>query len=258
MGYLPALAHILVISLVIGRSSVPNPPANRVFPACNRDDGPPNGRPAGSPDPGTPADEPSETLIHLGPSDAIRWGSGSEYGVVLVHGAIYDAASWRPQARVIAEHGMTVLAVEQITPPAVVAAVDYLHTSRGTGRVAIIGASAGVPAAIAAAAARPDVVDQLVILAGTGNVETLGPLPTLFIASEGDRLSPVMRRFAEQAPGDDNLALILPGDAHAQAIFTTDHGPRLMAVVLERLEKHRSHSASSRVPEPWSEENGTV
>jgi hypothetical protein len=42
--------------------------------------------------------------------------------------------------------------------------------------------------------------------------------------------------MAESAPGSRNEALILPGDAHAQAIFETDQGERLMRAILERLE----------------------
>jgi hypothetical protein len=44
--------------------------------------------------------------------------------------------------------------------------------------------------------------------------------------------------MASEAPGEQNEALILPGDAHAQAIFQTEEGERLMQVILERLEEY--------------------
>ena len=43
--------------------------------------------------------------------------------------------------------------------------------------------------------------------------------------------------MAEEAPGDRNEVLVLPGDAHAQAVFETDQGERLTQAVLERLEE---------------------
>jgi len=47
-----------------------------------------------------------------------------------------------------------------------------------------------------------------------------------------------VRRMAEEAPGGLNEALILPGDAHSQALFQTEEGERLMRAILERLEEY--------------------
>jgi hypothetical protein len=44
--------------------------------------------------------------------------------------------------------------------------------------------------------------------------------------------------MADEAPGDRNEALILPGDAHAQAIFQSEEGERLTRAILERLERY--------------------
>jgi hypothetical protein len=44
--------------------------------------------------------------------------------------------------------------------------------------------------------------------------------------------------MADEASGDRNEALILSGDAHAQALFETEEGERLMQVILERIEEY--------------------
>ncbi len=46
-------------------------------------------------------------------SGDLTWGDGP-YGVVLAHGASFDAASWEEQAVRIADQGATVIAVESI------------------------------------------------------------------------------------------------------------------------------------------------
>ncbi len=45
----------------------------------------------------------------------LLWGKGV-YGVVLSHGAVYDAASWAPLASDIARDGMVALALEEVEP----------------------------------------------------------------------------------------------------------------------------------------------
>ena len=75
----------------------------------------------------------------------------------------------------------------------------------------------------------------MILLSGTGEVSGLGEYPKLFVASEGEGLAEEVCRMAERAPGSRSEALILPGDAHAQAIFGTDGGERLMRAILTRL-----------------------
>ena len=79
----------------------------------------------------------------------------------------------------------------------------------------------------------------MILLSGTGEVSGLGEYPKLFVASEGEGLAGTVRTMAEEAPGSRNEALILPGDAHAQAIFASDQGEKLMRTILERLEGNR-------------------
>lgn len=46
---------------------------------------------------------------------------------MLAHGAAFDAASWQDQAEAMADQGNSVLAVEDLTPEAMTAAVDRLR-----------------------------------------------------------------------------------------------------------------------------------
>ncbi|MGI9049359.1 MAG: hypothetical protein ACR2GU_08325 [Rubrobacteraceae bacterium] len=103
--------------------------------------------------------------------------------------------------------------------------------------MALIGASAGAGPVLEAAGTK-GVADQLILLSGTGDVSKLGKLPKLFVASEGEGLAPDARQMAKEAPGDRNQALILPGSAHAQAIFETDQGNRLLQRIIKRLHKY--------------------
>ncbi len=103
-----------------------------------------------------------------------------------------------------------------------------------------MGGSAGGSTVLRAAKENPGAANQLIILSAAGDVSGLGTEPKLFVASEGEsRLAEEARRMAQEAPGDRNEALILSGDAHAQAIFQTEEADRLMRAILERLEKYR-------------------
>lgn len=176
--------------------------------------------------------------ITVGDTEALVWGDG-DYGVVMAHGAIYDAASWKPQAQQIAQNGMVALAVEDTSANNLIAAVDYLKEERNVQDVALMGASAGASAALQAAEETSGVPDQLILLSGSGDVSGLESYPKLFVASEGEGLAEEVREMTEEAAGDQNKVLILPGSAHAQAIFETDQGGKLMQAILERLQKYR-------------------
>lgn len=164
------------------------------------------------------------------------WGEG-ERGAVLAHGAVYDAASWGDQAQRIAENGAVALAVEDTSAQTVAEAARYLEDERGVRDVTLIGASAGTGGVLGAAEENPRLAEGVILLSGTGDVSGLGEYPKLFVASENEGLAPEVRRMAEEAPGGRNEALILPGDAHAQAIFETDQGEKLVQAILELLEK---------------------
>ena len=165
------------------------------------------------------------------------WGEG-DYGVVMAHGAAYDAASWEDQAQEIAGSGIVALAPEKTSPENLLASAKYLREERGVQDVAFVGASAGGSAVLRAAEENPDAADQLILLSATGDVTGLGDEPKLFVASEGEGLAEEVRRMAGEAPGEQNEVLIVPGDAHAQAVFGTKEGDELMQALLKRLEEH--------------------
>lgn len=159
--------------------------------------------------------------------------------MVMAHGASYDAASWEKQGQKIAENGIVALTPEDISPGSLLASIEYLEEEHGVRDVALMGGSAGGSAVLRAANQNPEAADQLIILSASGDVSRLGAEPKLFVATEGEGgFAEEVRRMAREAPGDRNEALILPGDAHAQAIFRTEED-RLMRAILERLEEYR-------------------
>jgi pimeloyl-ACP methyl ester carboxylesterase len=170
-------------------------------------------------------------------TDAIVWGEGDK-GAVLSHGAAYDAASWESQGQTLGENGAAALAVEDTSPSNLRTAIRYLKEESGVESVALVGASAGARPVLEVGGEDPQKIDQLILLSGIGDVSGLGEYPKLFVASEGEEIAERVRQMADEAPGDRNEALILPGDAHAQAIFQTQEGERLMQVILERIEEY--------------------
>ncbi len=185
------------------------------------------------------------------------YGKGGR-GVVLAHGGRFNKESWEPQARTLAKAGFRALAIDfrgygQSRGPGqsqplgaplhfdVLAAVRYLRKT-GAKTVSIVGGSMGGGAAAdASIEAEPGEIDRLVLLAAWagGPPEKLKGRK-LFIVSRDDlgpgdkpRL-PKIREQYERAPDPKEL-LILDGSAHAQFIFATDQGERLMREILRFL-----------------------
>ena len=184
-----------------------------------------------------PESDTSGLWASVGDTWAIVWGEGDR-GVILAHGAAYDAASWEAQGQTLGEDGVVALAVEDVSPGSLRFAVDYLKEEYDVESVALVGASAGAGPVLQVAEEDPEEISQIILLSGIGEVSGLGEYPKLFVASEGEEVSERVRQMAEVAPGDRNEALILPGSAHAQAIFRTEEGDRLMQAILERLEEY--------------------
>lgn len=189
----------------------------------------------------TGSTEPESTTtgerVTVGNTEALIWGKGAR-GVVLAHGASYDAASWEPQGQTLADNGAMAVAVEGTSPQNLRAAISYLKRERDVEGVSLIGASAGAGPVLQVAGENPEEVNQIILLSGVGDVSQLGEYPKLFVASAGEGMAERVRQMASEAPGDQNEALIFPGDAHAQAIFQTEQGERLMQVILQRLEEY--------------------
>jgi len=122
----------------------------------------------------------------------------------------------------------------------VLAAVHYLKKT-GAKSVSVIGASMGAGAAgDASVASRQGEIDRLVFLgeAPYGAVEKL-KAPSLFIvarddsSADGPRLPRILAQY-EKAPEPKKL-IILDGSSHAQFLFQTDQGERVMQELLHFL-----------------------
>ncbi len=170
-------------------------------------------------------------------ADALRWGDGP-YGLVLVPDAGRDAASWDAVARVLAEEGMTVVAVDEAGAEMVEAAISQLQGD-GIERVAVLAAGAGSTAAFAVGVDQPDLVDQLIVLSARGNVSRLGVFPKLFVAAEDEGAAAEAERMTEDAPGDWNAVFLAPGDDSGQAILEGEGADAARAAIIQRLEERR-------------------
>jgi len=185
---------------------------------------------------------------------ADQYGTG-ENAVILAHGGRFDRKSWKPQAEAIAKAGFRVLAIDfrgygQTIPgtheedwksyPDVLAAVRYLHHA-GAKSVSVVGASMGGDAAgDADIESEAGEIDRIVFLAAEG-----GSAPErlkgrkLFIVSRDDRSGdglrlPGISENYRKAPEPKQM-IVLEGSAHAQFIFATAQGNRLMQEILRFL-----------------------
>lgn len=188
--------------------------------------------------------------------DADLYGNG-ERGVVLCHGGRFTKESWQAQAESLLRAGFRVLAfdfrgfgkshgpgdTDLDTAPMyldVLGAVRYLRTS-GAKTVSVMGGSfGGSAAADASIASRPGEIDRLILLAADGN----GPAeriksPLLVIVArddasgDGPRL-PHIRAWFDKAPEPKQL-IVVEGSAHAQFLFQTEQGDRIMKEILRFL-----------------------
>lgn len=183
------------------------------------------------------------------------YGSSSR-GLVLAHGGRFNKESWKDQATVFANAGFTVLAIDfrgdtvnkDGTPSAegsdadnaadVLAAERYLH-SLGIKSVSAIGGSLGGDAVGEAdAQANKGEFDRVVFLASNGgdHPEKLTGRKLYIVASDdksGDGLRlPGIRAHYARAPKPKKL-VIVEGKAHAQYLFATSEGPKVMKEILE-------------------------
>ena len=181
------------------------------------------------------------------------YGEGDR-GIVLAHGGRFNKESWEKQAHTLASAGFRVLALdfrgygksrgpgdsEPMSAPLhldVLAAVRYLRKT-GAKSVSVVGGSMGGGAAgDASIASQPGEIDRLVLLGATlnGPAEKLKS-STLFIVArddaneDGPRLPKIREQYGK-APQPKNL-IILDGSAHAQYLFETDQGERVMREIL--------------------------
>ncbi len=191
-------------------------------------------------------------LIH-----ADLYGKGAR-GVVLAHGGRFDKESWGPQATALAAAGFRVLAIDfrgygesrgpgQADPLSaplhldVLAAVRYLRRTAAKSVSVVGGSMGGAAAAEASILAEPGEIDRIVLLAASagGRPERIKGRK-LFIAARGDTTAtgaPRLVRIREQfeKTTEPKELVVLEGSAHAQFLFQTDQGERLLREILRFL-----------------------
>lgn len=186
------------------------------------------------------------------------YGKGKR-GVVLAHGGRFTKEGWDKQARTLVKAGFRVLAIDfrgrgqsRGGPHAkdpydgvhfdVLSAIRYLRKT-GAKTVSVVGASfGGSAAAEASIEAKPGEIDRIILLAHSpiDKPEQIKGRK-LFILTRDDfsgdnkipRL-PKIRDQYERASGPKEL-IILDGSAHAQFVFETEQGERLMQEILRFL-----------------------
>jgi len=183
------------------------------------------------------------------------YGKGDR-GVVLAHGGRFTKESWKMQAQALAAEGFRALSIDfrgegqsrggQKDQPLdeagyldVLGAIHYLRKTGATS-VSVVGASMGGDYAAEAAEAEPAEIDRFVLLAaGAYTPLTKMKGRKLFIVArddanaEGLRL-PRIRAQYEKALEPKEL-IILEGSAHAQLLFQTDQGERVLREILRFL-----------------------
>jgi pimeloyl-ACP methyl ester carboxylesterase len=197
------------------------------------------------------AEDPRETSFSTSDGGVIfgnLYGGGS-HAVVLAHGMVFNKESWDAQARKLAAAGFQALAIDfrgygkstggsqgKALELDVLAAIEYLR-QQGAERISVVGGSmGGAASAKAATLAAPGSIDALVLMAPAGVAEP-GKLQgrKLFIVSRGDSFySGVVEDHAKAA--DPKKLIVLEGSAHAQHIFKTDQGDRVLADILDWLQ----------------------
>ncbi len=185
------------------------------------------------------------------------YGAG-ERVVLLAHGGRFTKESWAKQAPVLVKAGFEVMAIdfrgrgrsngpggmeasdEQLEMD-VMAAVRYLH-AHGAKSVSIVGGSMGGAAAgDASIMSNPGEIDRIVMLGAAPNLPADKlKSPALFIVArndtsgDGPRLPGIQKQF-DKAPEPKKL-VVLEGSAHAQYLFDTEQGERVMREMLAWLE----------------------
>jgi pimeloyl-ACP methyl ester carboxylesterase len=176
------------------------------------------------------------------------YGKGDR-AVVLAHGGPFNRESWQKQANVLSAAGFEILAIDfrgigkskgpvvgnspdDMRALDILAAVNYLRKA-GAKSVSVVGASMGGDYAAEAAEKEPAAIDKLVLLASgayTPLIRMKGP--KLFIIArddandDGPRLPKIRAQYEKAA--DPKKLIVLDGSAHAQFLFQTDQGERVM------------------------------
>jgi hypothetical protein len=184
------------------------------------------------------------TLTLAGGVSALRWGDGP-YGVVLLHDANHDAASWAPLARALAADGMTALAPQATDASTLTAAIGALRsTPSGQSspvivRVAVVAAGSGIAAVAMLAASNGSLIDQVILVSPTSDASWAAEFPKLFVAGKSSPQAPAARSAEASAAGQWNALLLVDGSGSGQALFEGGAGNDLVIAVVRRLDERR-------------------
>ena len=206
---------------------------------------------------------PAQKTLMLAAEDggvvsANLFGSGGR-AVLLVHGGRFTKESWAKQVPLLVKAGFEVMAIDLRGHGAshgpggneasdaqlemdVMAAVRYLH-AHGARSVSIVGGSMGGAAAgDASIVSKPGEIDRIVMLGAAPNLPADKlKSPALFIVARDDasgygpRLPGIQKQFAK-APEPKKL-VVLEGSAHAQYLFDTNQGERVMREIFGVAER---------------------
>lgn len=209
------------------------------------------------------ADASAQSAIAIRADDggvihADQYGSG-EHGVVLAHGGRFDRTSWKPQALALAASGFRVIAIdfraavetragrdtpclydEKCLAKDIILAARHLKRT-GAKTVSIVGGSLGGGGAAQATIDAPGEIDRVVMLAHM-LIDTPEKIQgrKFFIVAKDDRGGNDQPRLTGIRDQYDKAAepkelLVVDGAAHAQALFDTTEGPRIMREILRFL-----------------------
>ena len=148
------------------------------------------------------------------------------------------AQAWSTVAPALAEHGMQVVALDGASPAGLRAAVAWLR-DQGAARSAVMTSGVAFRAAFTVGSEDATLIDQLIAISADGDASGLGEFPKLFVAAEGEPVAGSATRMANQARGDWNAELLVPGTEGGLAVFVGPAAPATLDAVIRRLEERR-------------------
>ena len=185
------------------------------------------------------------------------YGNGTR-GLILAHGGRFGKESWKDQAEVFAKHGFLVLALQfrgdRQNPDGstgafgsgvenaedVMSAVAYLQGIGAKSISAVGGSLGGYAVSDADARLKPGTFDRIVVLGAPGGdePEKLTGRKLFLVAREdrsgdGLRLPEISTSFAK-VPEPKRL-VVVEGSAHAQYLFRTEQGPKVLDTIVRFL-----------------------
>lgn len=183
--------------------------------------------------PFVPTPAAAESVALPDGTGARAWGDGT-YGVVLV-GAGWEEAGIPEE---LALERMRAVVAPAASPESLRASIEALLAA-GVERVAVMAVGDGVATAFSLGASSPGLIDQLIVVSGSGDVGELGEFPKLFVASASEPLAGEAERMADEAPGAWNAVLLTPYPGSGLEVLQDPASGALANGILRRLEERR-------------------